>query len=129
MIDETGQAPKLKPVETLFRKADDVPMYHVDGGWSLASSDPQQIVIKFFLEHTPVPKQITHPLTPDGSSVSPVPDSILSEDDSLHFTIVREFQAGIVMPISGARRLHQLLGTVIANHDKLRQRQQQQSRL
>lgn len=66
-----------------------------------------ELVVNFYLERTPVPREETYSVTQDGR-LSDNPVSRNPED--LQYQFIRFVQAGIVVNLQDAKRIHDWLG-------------------
>lgn len=114
--DKTSPKLQMKPVKVVFHKANEVPIYYAAGGWGLAGQD-DELILKFFLEHPATPTVVTFPLKSENE-VSDNPDSTVGIDPK-YYTVIREFQAGVVLTLKAARQVHGLLQSFIEAHENL----------
>jgi len=108
---------KLRPVRTSFHNVHDVPTFHAGNAWALDTTE-QGIVLKFYVDCAMPPKETRQALQDDGKvspQISMIPDTTKTEN----YEIIREFQCGVVLSKHAIRMIHELLGRVINQQDKL----------
>jgi hypothetical protein len=100
----------VKPVKFIHRQRDQLPTFHADGAWGVVNHH-NLIRIGFYTENPPIPTAVIQPVNPDGSPKGE--QKLEGADGSEHFPYIRDFQCNIVLPITGAIQVYQMLGNFI----------------
>jgi hypothetical protein len=95
------------PLKIIHAGLDRAQTYHVDGGWAVINNQGN-VKLSLFTENPPVPPIVVQSMNPDGSaSGAPKYEGIEPN------VVARDIQCNIILPLTGARQLHQLLGSCI----------------
>jgi hypothetical protein len=100
----------VKPVKFIHRQGDQLPTFHADGAWGVANHH-NLIRIGFYTENPSTPTAVIQPVNPDGLPKGE--QKLEGENDAEHFIYVRDFQCNVVLPITGAIQVYQMLGNFI----------------
>lgn len=99
-----------KTVKFIHKQGDRLPTYHADGAWGV-SNQHGNIRISFYTENIPVPTAAIHPVHPDGSPTGE--QELEGIIDPKYFLMIRDFQCNVVLSITSAVQVHQMLGNFI----------------
>lgn len=100
----------VKPIKFIHRQGDQLLTFHADGAWGVANHH-NLIRISFYTENPPTPTSVIQPVNPDGTANGD--PKLEGADDPEHFPYVRDFQCNVVLPITGAIQVYQMLGNFI----------------
>lgn len=100
----------VKPVKFIHREGSQLPTYHADGAWG-ALNQHGLIRIGFYAENPPTPTTVIQDVNPDGSARGE--QKQIGADDPEYFVLVRDFQCNVVLPLTGAIQVYQMLGSFI----------------
>ena len=107
---ESAAPMPLKPVKFIHRQGDHLPTYHADGAWG-AVNHHGLIRISFYTENPPVPKSVIQQVNLNGNAKGE--PKLEGVDDPEHFLYVRDFQCNVVVPLTSAVQIYQMLGNFI----------------
>jgi hypothetical protein len=99
-----------KTVKFIHKQGDRLPTYHADGAWGVTNQHGN-IRISFYTENIPVPTAAVNPVHPDGSPTGE--QELEGVIDPKYFLMIRDFQCNVVLSITSAVQVHQMLGNFI----------------
>jgi hypothetical protein len=111
------QEPIPEKVSFQFIKGAAYHVLHADGAYGGLTPRGNTFVC-FYSERQPIPESVTHVVGPNGL----LGDEIESER-KVKPAVIREVDIGVMMDIHVTRALHQWLGNVLAEHEKLASQQ------
>jgi hypothetical protein len=108
--DLKSSAP-IKPVKFVHNRNSNLPTYQADGAWG-GANQYGMIRVSFYTESPPIPTAVIQPVHPDGR---PNGDpSVEGLDDPKHFIVVRDFQCDVILTVSSAAQIAQMLANIVA---------------
>jgi hypothetical protein len=110
-IPNATDAPaSAKPVKFIHRQPDHLPTFHAEGAWGLMN--PQGFIrVGFYTENPTSPKVIIQPVNAEGLPTGPATEEGM--EDNEYFVMIRDFQCNVVLSLSGAVQVYQMLGNFI----------------
>ena len=76
-----------------------------------------ELIVNFYLERQPLPRSITHVITPSGT----IGPEIDTAPEDLNSSLVRHVSSGVVLTYQTARDIHQWLGEKIKELELMEQ--------
>lgn len=104
-------AAPVQPLKFVHEQPPTYRIFHADGVWGMVNIQGN-VQMDFFLERSPRPDFVTFQAK-DGISYSEIPELKFKHGGPDDNTVMREFQAGIVMNLATAIQVHTVLGNFI----------------
>lgn len=106
----------VRPVKVIHKKIDQYRNIPIDGVWGMINQNGV-IQLELYLEKPPLPTTLEYPVvsTPEGQKLDANFKDYYAEGEKSgsQFIVIREMQAGLILPLAAAMQLHHVLGNFI----------------